>query len=117
MNRMTALLVVLGVLLLPTLPLNPPVRGAGACNLVNAFTDRTSDFHQYEFVTVISDDDESTQNCDGTLSDRYSYTINSSSCQPGFGSSSYHIWGNGLSGTYRIDVIEAGGCLKLCPCQ
>ena len=116
MNRVTVFLLAGVLCCLSGFPADRLIRGGNACTLENAYADTPGDFIQYQYVTVISTSDSGTRECDGTLIHRYNYTINSASCQPGFGSSSGFIWGNGLSGTYRIDLVD-GNCLKLCACE
>ncbi len=86
---------------------------SNACDLVNAYMDNVSSADVDKYVTIENEAIGRTQNCFGTLNDKYSCTVTLTCSTSGF--DTRHIWGNGLSGTYKISSVN-GNCVKLCRC-
>jgi hypothetical protein len=86
-----------------------------ACDLVNAWTNITG-LTVGSFIHIGDRQGSGSQNCYGSLPDRY-YAAEVDSCEDSANLFSGIMEGDDLSGVYEVRVIGLGGCIKLCACS
>ncbi len=105
--RYFLLLFVVSLLLLPA--------SSDACDPVNASIDGNVTADTY-IIIVDEDDQQDPKQCYGeTLHQAYTYEISATCSTSGFGPGFGFVWGNNLSGTYKVSS-SGSGCNTLCAC-